>query len=252
MWNASFGGRRLTFHLSGINNQNFLMRDEETGTWWQQSDGEAVLGPLRGAHLAPVFADEVSFAIWRREHPRGRVLAPAADPAWRRFSANWEAGTATLPVVTAAVGPLPPRTVVVGIQAGGEERAYPLDVLLRQSPVMDDLGGTGVAILVGDDAHSVRAFDSTLAAPDGRRLSFFAAPGAGPGVGGGGGAGNAGAPWQRRWLDSATGSEWNFQGLATAGPLQGKRLRPVPVLQDYWFDWRIYHPRTSVYTGGRR
>ena len=29
-------GRRLTLHLAGINNQNFLMRDEETGTYWQQ------------------------------------------------------------------------------------------------------------------------------------------------------------------------------------------------------------------------
>jgi len=28
--------RALHFYLAGINNQNFLMRDKETGTWWQQ------------------------------------------------------------------------------------------------------------------------------------------------------------------------------------------------------------------------
>ena len=32
-------GRRLTFHLAGINNQNFLMRDQETGSYWQQISG---------------------------------------------------------------------------------------------------------------------------------------------------------------------------------------------------------------------
>ena len=32
-------GRRLHFHLAGINNQNFIMQDEETGTWWQQVTG---------------------------------------------------------------------------------------------------------------------------------------------------------------------------------------------------------------------
>ena len=41
----------LTFHLAGINNQNFLMRDEETGTWWQQITGEASVGPLQGQAL---------------------------------------------------------------------------------------------------------------------------------------------------------------------------------------------------------
>ena len=41
----------LTFHLVGINNQNFVMQDVETGTWWQQVSGEAILGPLKGRRL---------------------------------------------------------------------------------------------------------------------------------------------------------------------------------------------------------
>ena len=35
-------GLVLTFHLAGINNQNFLMRDEQTGTYWQQISGRAI------------------------------------------------------------------------------------------------------------------------------------------------------------------------------------------------------------------
>ncbi len=41
-------GLRLTFHLAGINNQNFLMRDEETGTYWQQISGVAIFGSAPG------------------------------------------------------------------------------------------------------------------------------------------------------------------------------------------------------------
>lgn len=80
------------------------MRDEQTGSWWQQADGEAFLGPLRGSRLRPVFADEIAFGIWRREHPAGRVLRPAAgqDGAWKAFSAAWEADTARLPVTSAS------------------------------------------------------------------------------------------------------------------------------------------------------
>ncbi|MBA3256470.1 MAG: DUF3179 domain-containing protein [Pyrinomonadaceae bacterium] len=42
MWEATVDGRQLHFQLAGINNQNFIMRDEETGSWWQQVNGEAI------------------------------------------------------------------------------------------------------------------------------------------------------------------------------------------------------------------
>jgi hypothetical protein len=48
-------------------------------------------------------------------------------------------------------------------------------------------------------------------------------------------------------LDTATASEWNFQGCAVSGPSLGKCLDRVPALKDYWFDWRNYHPQTTVY-----
>jgi hypothetical protein len=48
-------------------------------------------------------------------------------------------------------------------------------------------------------------------------------------------------------LDTATASEWNFQGCAVSGAVQGKCLDRVPALKDYWFDWRNYHPDTTIY-----
>ena len=66
MWRAEIDGRRLRFHLSGINNQNFLMTDEQTGSWWQQASGEAVFGPLKGRRLDLVAYEEIGFADWRR------------------------------------------------------------------------------------------------------------------------------------------------------------------------------------------
>src|SRR5262249_33350975 len=147
--------------MAGINNQNFVLRDAETGSWWQQATGEAFLGPLRGSRLRLVFPDEVSFAIWRREHPDGRVLLPAADPTWRRWSAGWEAKTGRLPPPSGVLaasgagssgpgGALPPRAVVLGIEHGAAARAYPVDLLRRQGAVMDDLDGFGLVILVGE------------------------------------------------------------------------------------------------------
>ena len=45
-------------------------------------------------------------------------------------------------------------------------------------------------------------------------------------------------------MDAPTGSEWNFQGCAISGKAKGACLEPVPMLKDYWFDWRNYNPKT--------
>ena len=75
MWGRRLDERTLTFRLIGINNQNFLMEDLQTGSWWQQVTGAAISGPLKGRRLTPVLHDEMSFGLWRREHPGTRVLA---------------------------------------------------------------------------------------------------------------------------------------------------------------------------------
>lgn len=233
MWRAEIDGRKLRFHLIGINNQNFLMQDEQTGSWWQQITGEAVFGPLKGRRLDLVFHDELTFGLWKREHPQGRVLRPDDSAPWREFSEDWEVQTAKLPVVTPVDprDPFPPREVIAGIKLGGTAKAWPLTALQKQSPVLDTLAGTPLLLVVGDDGRSVRAFERRV---DGRELQLFAQPGGPP----------------LRLVDAETGSTWTFAGEAVSGPLAGKKLPPVYVLLDYWFDWKIYNPRTGVYRAG--
>ncbi len=83
-------GRRLTFHLAGINNQNFLMRDEETGSYWQQISGQAISGPLQGRQLTLVLSDELTFATWKAEEPHGTVLKNVAKYASEYEAKDWD------------------------------------------------------------------------------------------------------------------------------------------------------------------
>lgn len=231
MWRAEIDGRKLNFHLTGINNQNFIMHDVETGSWWQQITGEAMFGPLKGKRLDLVFHDEVAFGIWKREHPGGRVLRPDDRVPGRVESADWETQIGQLPVVVpvAAGDPLEPRALVAGVRLGQAAKAYPFAELRRQSPVLDTFNGVPLLLVVGEDGRSVRAFERTL---DGRELQFFARPGSPP----------------LRLLDGETGSEWSFAGEAVSGPLAGRKLPKVYVLKDYWFDWKAYNPKTEIYT----
>ena len=233
MWEATVDNRPLTFHLAGINNQNFIMRDEQTSSWWQQVTGEAIQGPMKGKRLKAVFCDELTFATWKDEHPASRVLKPDDKVASKYEASDWEAQYENFRVVT-PIDPadkLKPRELIVGIQLNGAEKAYPFNSLLSQQLILDDLGGTPIFVLLGEDQKSARAFERRL---DGRTLEFFVLT----------------ENNNRKLIDAETGSLWDFTGRCYSGQLADKQLKPVSILKDYWFDWKIYHPKTSVYLLG--
>ena len=231
MWKRTVNGRVLHFYLAGINNQNFLMRDRETGTWWQQITGKALYGPLQGAALELVLSDELSFGQWRSESPSGHVLAPVAKYT-KEYDPNWEPDVAKLPVVISFPGTeLKSRDVVIGVAVKGAARAYPWETFAKQSPILDRVNGTPLLLALGPDGKSFRVFVTRI---DGKDAEFFL---------------QAEAPEKKDWamLDTTTASQWNFQGCAISGAAQGKCLDRIPALKDYWFDWRNYHPDTTVY-----
>jgi hypothetical protein len=246
VWTRTVNGRALHFHLAGINNQNFLMRDRETGTWWQQITGKAIYGPLQGAALEPVLSDELTFAEWRSESPSGWVLVPVAKYT-KEYDSNWEPEVAKLPVVISFPGTeLNSRDVVIGLTVHGVPRAYPWETLVKQSPVLDRVNGVPLLLALGADGKSFRVFVARI---DGQDAEFFLQANSQPSNAQPGDAQPSGAAEKKEWslLDTSTGSQWNFQGCATAGPAAGKCLERVLALKDYWFDWRNYHPETTVY-----
>jgi hypothetical protein len=261
-------GRVLHFYLAGINNQNFLMRDKETGSWWQQITGKAIFGPMQGAALDLVPSDELTFGEWKAEVSDGKVLAPVPKYT-KEYDPKWEPEVAKLPVVISFPGTeLKSRDVVVGVTVDGGSHAYPWDTLVKQSPLVDQIHGTPLLVVVGPDGKSFRVFVRRI---DGKEAEFFLKGEAGgetPAVAkpdtsaapkpaslaasavlvlAASATTSSTAPKQWSLLDTATVSEWNFQGCAVAGAAQGKCLDRVPALKDYWFDWRNYHPDTSIY-----
>ncbi len=206
------------------------MRDEQTGSWWQQISGEAIQGKLKGQKLENVAMDEISFGVFKRENPNGRVLRPDGE---KLESADWENEVAKMPVSisTELDKTLEPRTLVVGVEINGKSKAYPFSAIEKQSPILDSVGGKEIIIFLAKDKKSVRAFEREL---DGKTLEFFVKPNS------------------NEIVDAETGSVWDFSGKAISGELSGKELKKITVLKDYWFDWRIYHTDTQLYNLGSR
>ncbi|MEO8725752.1 MAG: DUF3179 domain-containing (seleno)protein, partial [Acidobacteriaceae bacterium] len=181
------------------------------------------------AQLEPVRSDELSVKLWKQESPDGLVLAPVKQFAAHYEKADWEQQVGKLPsVVPVAANTLPPREIVLGITIDKDARAFPQSTVLQQSPLMDIVGGVPIMFLTGPDQVSIRAVRRSVRDTT---AEFF--------------HDTASADWAI--LDSQTQSRWNFSGCAIDGPLKGICLEPVPAIKDYWFDWQLYHPGTSIY-----
>ena len=225
MLGREIDGLKLTFHLSGINNQNFLMRDEETGTYWQQINGVAVSGPLAGRVLKLIPSDELTFALWKTEQPNGTILKDVPTYASQYSPKDWDVRMKKARTVLSFPQPgVAQRDIMLGIQAFGASRAFPYETVLREKLVKDHIGQEPIILVVGPDNQSVRVFRT--------HQDFY----------------RTSEPGQFFLMDATTGSKWNFQGCATEGKAVGSCLDPVYVIKDYWFDWRNYNSTTTVYT----
>jgi len=210
-------GRTLHFQLAGLNNQNFIMADEETGSWWQQITGECILGAMKGKRLRRISNDEVTLGTWKTEHPESTAVK--FEPRRRYPGSDWETQ------VQRAWAPNGPRELIVGVDVDGVAAAYPLAALRERNPLNAEVGGTPIVFVVGPDGNSVRSFARRV---DAQVLEFYRRPEDGV------------------LIDSATGSAWSFAGRATAGKLAGRSLEPVQNTKDYWFNWQRYHPATTL------
>lgn len=237
MWGRTVNGVTLTFHLAGINNQNFLMRDEQTGTYWQQISGRAISGPLAGQQLKLVPCDELTLALWKTEQPKGMVMKDVTGYVDGYASKSWDVRLQKSSYPTVLNFPehgFGNRDIMLGVTAFGESRAFPYKTVLSEKLVQNRVGSEEIILLVGPDGQSVRAFREAIPGATSTTgdvpLEFFRTP-------------------DGMMIDSQTGSRWNFKGCAIDGKTKGACLERVEAIKDFWFDWRQYHPATTVYMG---
>jgi Protein of unknown function (DUF3179) len=121
-------------------------------------------------------------------------------------------------------------SLVVGLERGGEARAYPVDLLALHEVVNDVVGGEPVGVTWCPICATGLGFERRIG---GRTLSF----------------GVSGYLYRNNLVlfDRETGSLWSqLLGGAVTGRLRGQELRRVPLVQTTWAEWKAAHPHTRV------
>jgi hypothetical protein len=254
VFRADVRGQTLVMDFAANVNMNFVMRDRQTRSLWQQATGEAYEGPLSGQHLEIYPFVVTTWEEWRAEHAKTLVLAPVAGdvayvpegggPPINLYKLLWDRRQQEFQDQRAARGGgrparplrredsrLPMYEQVVGLDAGGARRAYPVAVLKKERVVNDQLGTQPLVLLATPDGAMVTAFARTLR---GRTLTFEMRGPAG------------------RVVDVETGSRWNAFGECVEGTLRRNQLTMLTPLPSLWFSWAQFYADTGGYTGKER
>ena len=234
MFRAHAKGQPLVFDNAGVVEGNEVFKDRGTGSRWQQSSLRAISGPLQGTKLELYPFLLTSWQEWRRLHPDTLVLKPLPGYAERIPEKNRQireglSGAGKAPDdVTYHDDRLKPKTMVLGIDVDGANKAFPLEALRRDRVVNDTIGGKPVLLVHQPTSDTTTAF---VARAKGQALTFEAT--------------NAEAS---ALVDRETRSQWNAYGACLSGPLKGAELEAIVLEPEYWFAWSEFHRDTAIYS----
>lgn len=231
-------GPPRSFGVSGLLfENNLIMFDRETNSLWNQLLLGAQCGPARGAALKRLAVTETTWGQWRAWHPRTTTVG--TNTGHSRPYGQYPYGDYARPDNSSRLFPgspysaaRRPKELVLGVHDGDVSAAYPLDALHLRGltvAVNDTLNGSPILVTYTGLHRSAAAFDRRL---DDRVLTL-SVPEPSAGV----------------LVDAETGSSWDLTGRAVAGPLEGRRLRPLADAYTlFWFAWSIFHPDTRLRT----
>ena len=220
------------------------MWDDRTGSVWSSLDGRALAGDLAGRALAPRALQTVTWEAWLAEHPKTTVLDADTGFAYGEtcigltiLSNCWVLRVTSLgregfssyfgDSLADIDARLPEATLVIGVRAGGEARAFPVDAPREDAPSQSIVGGFPIVIL--EDASGAPSLAYHRALTDGRVLDFVRR--------------------DSRVIDVQTGSVWRSDGVATDGPLRGVRLTFVTSMLTEWYGWAAFNPESTIHLG---
>jgi hypothetical protein len=232
-------GRVLTFgNTNALYQSDLVMYDHQTGSYWFQVGGEAVVGSLTGSWLALLPSVTMVWGEWRSLYPETRLLtgfsgAPTAfaDGRYRwgisgGYQDRINEERFVFPVDTDKLDHrLSSGEIVLTVEVGDAATAFPLG-LIGDGAVNHDVGGQPVVVFARAGNRAAAAFSRVV---DGRTLNFDFRDD------------------DQSFVDRETGSAWDAGGRATSGPLTGSDLEQLNTRRAFWFSVAIAFPGEDVY-----
>ena len=233
VYDRRLDGQELTFgNTSALFDNDLVMYDHQTNSYWWHIAGRGIVGELSGTQLEPLPSSMSTWRDWLELHPDTLVLStdtgfarPYDRDPFGGFRERVNSGQRPFPDAQASLRDdrLDDGEEVVGVVIDGAARAYPLRTL-GDAAVNDELAGLPLVVFSSSQGPTGTVFERQL---DGEELTFVFEDG--------------------RYRDEQTDSVWDIAGRAVEGPLAGSRLKPVPSRSSFWFAFVASFPDADVF-----
>ena len=220
-------GQEVEFGTSGkLYNSNLVMYDRLTDSYWSQAMGKAITGELTGYELNIIPFDVITWQDWKNLFPdtvvlttdTGHVRAYGVDP----YGDYYTDSRIIFPVDNND-DRMHPKEIILGFNDGEIYKAYKQEDVESSITINDQINNKPI-LLVSLFQGDTRAFERSL---DDKVLEFFFD--------------------DNKIFDTETNSEWNYDGVAISGPLEGTELIRLPFNPGFWFEWVAFYPETEVF-----
>ncbi len=225
VYDPIIGGKKESFRLVGMDEFNAMFEDSTTKSWWRQSTGEAVIGPLKGSALKEIASQQVALGAWLRANPASKIMQ--ADPLYqKRYDsyADYDKGTSGNEREKRDPASWKLKSWVIGVAVTGYAKAYDWNDLVNKKLIEDSLPNLPLVITIEKDTATFHVWNRVV---NGQKLNFLHT--------------------DTGLQDSNTASLWNHDGVCISGVLAGQQLKPVQASQEFWHAWQDFHPGTKKY-----
>ena len=221
-------------NTSALYQSDMVMYDIQTGSYWFQVEGRAILGELTDTLLTPVASSITTFREWREEFPDTLVLARPSqrvnysEDVFASYESVLNSGRFAFPITDEVANDnrLTAGMPVIIVEVGEEATAYPLRTL-GDTATHDEIASESIVVLTRQAGPSANAFFTTL--PDGTSVNLIY------------------DEENENWRDMNTDSHFSFTGQGLSGELEGQQLEQIPSRYSFWFAAVAINPEISVY-----
>lgn len=216
VFDPTVNGRPENFRLVGMDHYNAMFEDHTTKSWWRQATGEAIAGPLSGAKLPEVPAIQSSLDTWLELYPGSLIMQPDSNFSEIYYGlSDYESGQRSGRLTRRDTTSWMDKSWVAGIDLGEVSKAYDWNDLVSKGVINDTLASTPVSIIVSPDQKSLFAFRRHSIEQE---LTFR--------------------------NDTLTDGKVDYFLSGIAMDTNAIALPIIPIYQEYWHSWRIFHPST--------
>jgi hypothetical protein len=225
IYKMEVNGKQETFRLVGMDHFNAMFEDATTKSWWRQSNGECIAGPLKGYKLKEIISEQLVLSAWAKKNPETTILQP--DSIFSEEYENmdtYDQGILRGELTKRDTASWKNKSWILGIKIGENAKTYDWNQLTEQRIIQDSLPGNPIVVLLENDTLSFHAYSRVIKS---LVLNFHKN--------------------QHSIRDLNTGSKWNFDGVCFEGKLKGTRLKGIPCYQEFLHSWEFFHPQSIRY-----